>query len=79
VTFVNIIGDDATAIACLVDVSTRKTGKFAAGTALQIVVPEDLKRLKPDLIIVANPIYTDEIRKIVNALDLDPAFESISG
>lgn len=44
-----------------VDINPHKTGTFMAGTGQEIVAPEFLKTLKPDLVIVMNPIYTPEI------------------
>lgn len=44
-----------------VDINPHKTGTFMAGTGQEIVAPEFLKTLKPDLVIVMNPIYTTEI------------------
>jgi len=78
VTFANIFGSESAAIAGLVDVNSRKIGRFVPGAALPVVEPSQLPDMRPDLIIVANPIYTDEIRQTVGSLGLAPELEAIS-
>jgi hypothetical protein len=57
-----------------VDINPRKQGMYVAGTGQKIVAPEVLKEHRPDLIIVMNPLYQDEIRKTVSELGLSPEF-----
>lgn len=45
-----------------VDINPYKKGTFMAGTGQEIVMPEFLASYRPDLVIVMNPIYMDEIR-----------------
>jgi len=45
-----------------VDINPYKKGTFMAGTGQEIVMPEFLKEYRPDLVIVMNPIYVNEIR-----------------
>lgn len=45
-----------------VDINPRKHGKFMAGTGQEIVAPEFLKSYQPDVVIVMNPVYCNEIR-----------------
>jgi len=49
----------------VVDVNPRKQGKYIAGTGQQIVSPDFLIKYQPDIIIIANQIYQNEIRRIV--------------
>ncbi len=55
-----------TDIDCLVDINPNKTGKFAPVTGIKIIGPEELKQhfQKDDLIIIANPNYSEEIKKM---------------
>ena len=46
-----------------VDINPYKHGTYMAGTGQEIVGPEFLKRYRPDVIIVMNPIYCDEIQQ----------------
>jgi 2-polyprenyl-3-methyl-5-hydroxy-6-metoxy-1,4-benzoquinol methylase len=57
-----------------VDINPRKWGKFIAGTGQKIVSPQFLKGYNPDVIILANKIYEDEVRRTVNGLGVHPAF-----
>lgn len=80
VTFVNAVGAEAgAAIAALVDVNTRKHGMFAPGVALPVVEPDALPSISPDLVIVANNLYLDEIRRMVGDQGLSPEFLVIAG
>lgn len=54
-----------------VDINPFKQGMYMAGTGQQIVAPEFLKDHRPDVVIVMNPIYLDEIRRDLEAMDID--------
>jgi SAM-dependent methyltransferase len=45
-----------------VDVNPHKHGTYLAGTGQEIVPPEFLRTYRPDVVIVMNPVYCDEIR-----------------
>ncbi len=47
----------------VVDINPYKHGMYLAGTGHEIVPPAFLKGYRPDVVIVMNPIYTDEIRQ----------------
>ncbi len=61
-------------IAYVVDINPRKHGMYTAGTGQQIVPPEFLRNYQPDVIIIMNSIYQQEIQQIVEKLDLAPKF-----
>jgi len=56
----------------VVDINPRKKDKFIPGTAQHIVPPIFLQEYKPDAVILTNPIYKNEIRQILNELNLHP-------
>lgn len=60
VTFLNTLQPDA--ISYVVDMNPRKQGKYLAGTAQQIIAPEALSDIRPDVILIMNPNYQTEIR-----------------
>jgi len=60
-TFLNAIGINDE-IPMVVDLNPRKWGKHMAGTGQPIHSPEDLKAQPPDVVVIANEIYIDEIR-----------------
>ena len=71
VTFLNIIKEQRQ-IEYVVDINPNKEGKFIPGTGQQIVTPEFLLNYQPDIVIVINPIYENEIRKMLTNMDLIP-------
>jgi len=58
-----------------VDINPRKHGMYIAGTGQKIIPPEFLLKYKPDVVIVMNPIYKQEIQRQVE--DLKVACEFI--
>jgi hypothetical protein len=70
VTFLNIFKDRRVEYA--VDINPHKQGMFVPGTGQLIVKPEFLKDYKPDFVLIANPSYKDEIRRILDNLEVKP-------
>ena len=58
----------------VVDISPRKQRNFIPGTGHELVPPDALLEYRPDIIIVMNPIYIDEIRQIAKEMGLTPNF-----
>jgi SAM-dependent methyltransferase len=48
-------------IDAVVDINPHKWGKFLAGTGHEIVGPATLVEIRPDVVVVMNPIYLEEI------------------
>lgn len=71
VTFLNVLGDQDR-IAYAVDINPHKQGMYVAGTGQQIVSPEFLQDYQPDVVIVMNPVYQEEIRGTVKGLGISP-------
>lgn len=69
VTFLNAlqVNDE---VRFVVDLNTRKQGRFVSGTGQEIVSPDFLRKYQPDLALVMNPIYVDEIAAMLRALDV---------
>jgi hypothetical protein len=53
-----------------VDINPGKQGMHVPCTGQKIVPPEFLQKYQPDLIIVMNPIYKQEIQKFTDKLGL---------
>ncbi len=62
----------------VVDINPYKTGTFIAGTGQEIVAPEFLIDYQPDYVIVMNPVYTAEIKKMLDGIGLAPQLVSIN-
>ena len=51
-----------------VDINPFKQGTYMAGTGQEIVAPDFLMDYKPDIVIVMNPIYFDEIQQELDGM-----------
>jgi SAM-dependent methyltransferase len=71
VTFMNLLSVGER-VSHLVDVNPRKQGRFFPGSGQQIVGPEELASIRPDVVLAMNPIYTEEIRAELSGLGLTP-------
>ena len=67
VSFLNLLGGGAP-IEHVVDVNPGKQGSFLAGTGQQIVSPELLREVRPDYVVVMNPVYRSEIEESLREL-----------
>jgi hypothetical protein len=74
VTFLNTI-TAAASIEYVVDINPHKQGMHVPGTGQQFVAPDFLVDYRPDVILLMNPIYEEEIGAL--AADLDLAAEII--
>lgn len=61
----------------VVDINPLKQGTYMAGTGQEIISPEFLMEYKPDIVIVMNPIYQNEIREELTRLNMTPELVSI--
>ena len=62
------LGDE---LAAAVDINPHKWGKFMVGSNHEIVAPERLLQLEPDLVVAMNPIYLDEIGSQLREMGVD--------
>jgi hypothetical protein len=69
VSFLNIL-DPGAQIEFVVDVNPRKQGRYIPGTGHQIRCPESLRECRPDVILVMNPIYKNEIQEMLDRMDV---------
>ncbi|KKR32820.1 MAG: C-methyltransferase [Candidatus Gottesmanbacteria bacterium GW2011_GWC2_39_8] len=54
----------------VVDINPYKHGMYMAGTGQKIVSPDFLQKYKPNVVIVMNPIYLEEVRQELNRMGL---------
>ena len=69
VTFLNLL-DPGPVVRAVVDINPHKSGRFVPGTGHQVVSPEDLIPYRPDLVVVTNALYTDEIEAELKRLGI---------
>jgi SAM-dependent methyltransferase len=65
-------------IACAVDINPYRQGKFMPGTGHEIVAPGTLDSLKPDNVIIMNPIYRTEITEQLASMSLSPNIMTVA-
>jgi hypothetical protein len=60
-----------------VDVNPNKDGTYMAGTGQKVVSPDFLIDYRPDLVILMNPIYRQEVQNELNRRNLSPRIISV--
>ena len=58
-------------VAYIVDINPFRHGKFIPGAGKEIMSPEFLKEYKPDLTIVMNPVYCQEIKQMILGMNIN--------
>lgn len=61
----------------VVDLSPHKHNMYVPGTGQRIMPPEFLKVYQPDIVIVMNPIYLEEIQTLMKQMNLSSRFISV--
>ena len=79
ITFANILAEVGQPLAALVDLNPRKIGLFAPRVALPVVAPDELRQIRPNLVLISNALYQAEIATRVKRMDLDADLEVIAG
>jgi 2-polyprenyl-3-methyl-5-hydroxy-6-metoxy-1,4-benzoquinol methylase len=65
VTFLNVLNIES-GIEAVVDINPHKHGRYIPGTGQRVVSPDELAGIGPDVIITMNPLYADEIEKMID-------------
>lgn len=60
-----------------VDINPSKHGKYMAGSGQEIVSPDFMEEYRPDVVIIMNPVYMDEIRRDLLQRGLAPSFLAV--
>ncbi len=60
------------AIQFVVDVNPVKHGKFIPGSGQEVVAPQQLTEIRPDVVVIMNGIYQNEIQAMLRQLGLVP-------
>jgi len=54
----------------VIDINPHRHGKFLPGVGKKIMPPKFLEKYKPDVTIIMNPIYCNEIQEMLDAMDI---------
>jgi hypothetical protein len=74
--FLNAFGN-IPSLEYIADVNPHKWGMHIPGTGQKVVSPEILKEYRPDVLVIANPNYRDEISRQCSALGINATLISI--
>lgn len=77
VSFIALVGE-ADCIRQVVDINPGKQGSFLAGGGQEIVSPERLLTDPPDVVVVMNPVYREEIASQLHGMGLKPQIIDVS-
>ena len=77
VAFLTSINLSLAEIEYVVDVNPRKENTFLAGSGQKVVSPGFLTTYRPEVVVVMNPIYRDEIRVQLQEMGLHPELISV--
>jgi hypothetical protein len=69
ISFLNVLPSKAV-IDFVIDINPHKQELYIPGTGQQVVSPDRLPEIRPEVIIVMNPLYLDEIAKMITALKI---------
>ena len=61
----------------VVDINPFRQQTFMAGSGQRIIAPADLKEYRPNVVIIMNAIYCEEIQRELQGLELDPFVMSL--
>ncbi|MEZ5072424.1 MAG: hypothetical protein R2751_16035 [Bacteroidales bacterium] len=64
--------NDIGVIEHVVDINPHMHGNYIPGIGLQYVGPDFMSEYQPDVVIVMNSVYLEEIRKMLNERGADP-------
>lgn len=77
-TYLNLVAD-AAPVAGVIDINPRKWGWGVPGTDLTITGPDTVADLDPGTVLVANPLYADEIAADLAERGVSPSVEALWG
>ena len=64
-------------VSAVVDINPHKHGKFLAGCGNEILSPKALIDIRPDVVVVVNPIYLEEVGRDLSAMGLEPELTAL--
>lgn len=61
----------------IVDINPYRQGKWLAGSGKQVVAPDTFRHAPPDVVLVMNPIYCEEIRRDLSSMGVEAELISV--
>lgn len=78
ISFSIMVPTESGTLSAMIDVNDRKHGKYVPGLGLKVASPDEIPTLSPDLVLIANGLYADEIAGTVRGFGLAPEFATIA-
>jgi cyclopropane fatty-acyl-phospholipid synthase-like methyltransferase len=69
--FLNFVNVTQQEIPYIVDINPTRQGGFIAGTGQLVVAPGFLREYRPDVLVLTNPTYANEVRKQMSEMGVD--------
>ncbi|MEM9013131.1 MAG: class I SAM-dependent methyltransferase [Pseudomonadota bacterium] len=79
IAFSSMIPSAPDTLSAMIDLNARKQGKFVPGTGIRVAAPEEIATLSPDLVLISNALYAEEIAATVRSFGISPDFATIAG
>jgi SAM-dependent methyltransferase len=77
VAFVSFLGIEEL-VDGIVDINPYKQGTFIAGSGHKILSPLELQSIQPDVVVILNPIYLEEIKDLLTYYNLNPELKPVT-
>jgi len=78
VSFISLV-EEANSIRQVVDINPGKQGSFLGGGGQEIISPDQLLADPPDVVVVMNPVYVEEISAQIREMGLAPLVIDVAG
>lgn len=78
VSFISLV-EEAESIRQVVDINPGKQGSFLGGGGQEIIGPDQLLADPPDVVVVMNPVYAEEITAQIREMGLTPRVIDVAG
>jgi hypothetical protein len=76
VAFLTTLGVDGE-VESVVDINPFRHGRYLPVTGHEIVSPDELSTTSPDLVVIMNPVYRDEIREMLRVRGCEPEIRCV--
>lgn len=61
----------------VIDINPYRQGKYMPGSGHRIVAPDSLKSCPPDLVVLMNPVYRNEIQEMLSHMSISAEVETV--
>lgn len=77
VSFLNLTQAESRSVETVVDINPHKHGSHIPCSGQRIVAPAELRTIRPDVVLVMNPLYVEEVRRNLDELGVTSDVRSV--